>query len=176
MIHLETANAKHLREWAIANTSVVTLYLWEFQRTGKKFPFPRSLINKGEHQNFKKKHLLNHLETSSKSLYLWEFQRLGRKVTFAKNLINKGKHQNFKKKHFLKHLKTGEAKVRSYWHSKGMTEGNTATKLRERSTAITTWLREWAIANTSSLFFYLWEFQRLSKMFPFTENLINKMK
>ena len=93
-----TAITTWLREWAIANTSSVTLYLWEFQRLGKIFPIAKSLINKEKHQNFKKKHFLFHLETFSLSLYLSEFQRLGRKVTFARSLINKGKHQNSKKK------------------------------------------------------------------------------
>ena len=94
----------------ILSTFSVPLYLWEFQRLGEMFPFAESLINKGKHQNSKKKHLLKHLETSSLSLYLWEFQSLGRKVTFAKSLINKGKNQNFKKKHFLIHLETANAK------------------------------------------------------------------
>jgi len=67
---------------------------------GRKVTFARSLINKGKHQNFKKKHFLIHLETFTQSLYLSAFQRLGRKVTFAKSLINKGKHQNFKKETF----------------------------------------------------------------------------
>jgi len=88
----------------------LSFYLWEFQRLGKIFPFPRSLINKGKHQNFKKKHFLIHLETANAKLYLWEFQRLGKMFPFAESLINKGKHQNFKKKHFLIHLETANAK------------------------------------------------------------------
>jgi len=79
-------------------TSSKTLYLSEFQKLGEKFPKPRSLINKGKHQNFKKKHFLIHLETFTQSLYLWELQRLGEKFPKPRSLINKGKHQNFKKK------------------------------------------------------------------------------
>jgi len=70
------------------------------------FPFPRSLINKGEQANFKKKHFLIHLETFTQSLCLWEFQRTGKKFPNLRSLINKGKHQNFKKKHFLIRLET----------------------------------------------------------------------
>ena len=69
-----------------------------FQKLGEMFPFAENLINKGKHQNFKKKHFLIHLETTSVTLYLWEFQRLGKMFPFPRSLINKGKHQNFKKK------------------------------------------------------------------------------
>ena len=124
------------------------------------FPFAESLINKGKHQNFKKKHLVKHLETSFVTLYLWELQRLGEIFPFAESLINKGKHQNYKKKHLLNHLETANAKH----------------------------LREWALANTSSVILYLSVFaiayslnhaviavfQRLGKMLPFAESLINK--
>jgi len=77
----------------------------------EKFPFAESFINKGKHQNFKKKHLLIHLETSSENLYLWEFQRTRKKNQFLENLINKGKQANHKKKHLVNHLETGEAMV-----------------------------------------------------------------
>jgi len=68
--------------------------------------FDESHINKGKHQNFKKKHFLIHLKTFSKTQYLWEFQRLGEMFPKPKSLINKGKHQNYKKKHFLIRLET----------------------------------------------------------------------
>ena len=81
--------------------SSVSLYLWEAQRLGEMLPFPRSLINKGKHQNFKKKHFLIHLETFTQPLYLSEFQRLGKMFLIARSLINKEKQANFKKKHLL---------------------------------------------------------------------------
>ena len=76
----------------ILSTFSVTLYLWEFQRLERKVTFAKSLINKGEHRNLKKKHFLIQMETSIVTLYLWVFQRLGKMFPFAETLINKGEH------------------------------------------------------------------------------------
>ena len=129
-------------------TSSLSLYLWEFQRARKKNQFLESLINKGKHQNFKKKHLLIHLETSSENLYLWEFQRTGKKFPFAESFINKGKQANHKKKHLVNHLET---------FSKSL------------------YLSVFAIAYSLN-HFVIAVFQRLGEMFPFAESLINKGK